>query len=61
MITVGTKVCITDFTDFLLQKGNVKKITKGKAIVKFPGKPGKFEYNLEDLEEVQPSSSEKGK
>ncbi len=61
MITVGTKVCVTDFTDFLLQKGSVKKIKKGKAIIKFPGKQGEFEYSLEYLEEVKTISSKKGK
>lgn len=52
MITIGTKVCITDFTDFFLQEGIVKKIKKDKAVVKFLHKAGEYTYSLDDLEEV---------
>jgi hypothetical protein len=52
MITIGTKVCVIDFTDFVLREGNVKKIKNGKAVIKFPGEAKEFTYDLEDLEEV---------
>jgi hypothetical protein len=52
MITVGTKVSITDITDFFLYEGVVRKINDDKAIIIFPGKPGEYTYALDDLEEV---------
>ena len=52
MITIGTKVSITDITDFFLHEGVVKKIEKDKAVIKFPGKTGEYVYALDDLEEV---------
>jgi len=52
MITVGTKVSITDITDFFLQEGVVEKIQQNKAVIKFPGKAGEYVYALDDLEEV---------
>ena len=52
MITIGTRVSITDITDFFLQEGIVKKIKKDKAVIEFPGKAGEFVYALDDLEEV---------
>ena len=52
MITVGTKVSITDITDFFLYEGVVKKINNDKATIIFPGKTGEYTYALDDLEEV---------
>ena len=52
MISIGTKVCVTDFADFILHTGYVKKIENGKAVIKFPGKSGEHAYNIDDLEEV---------
>jgi hypothetical protein len=61
MITVGTKVYVTDFTDFFLGEGCVKKIKDGKATIKLDGKPGEYVYNVDDLEEVKAPMSKKRK
>ena len=42
MIAVGTKVCVTGITDFVLREGCVTKIRNGKAVIKFPGKAGEY-------------------
>lgn len=52
MITVGTKVSITDITDFFLHEGVVKKIIGDQAVVAFDGKTGAYTYPIDDLEEV---------
>ena len=59
MITVGAKVCVTEFADFILHEGIVKKIKDGKAVIKFPGKSGEYIYNLDNLEEVKTSALQK--
>ena len=61
MIRVGTKVSITDITDYFLQEGIVKEIKKDKAVIKFPGKPGAYVYALDDLEEIEESVTCKAK
>ena len=48
-----------DFTDFLLGEGSVKKIKNGKALIKFLGKHGEYEYNIDDLEEVKKPTPKK--
>lgn len=60
MITVGAKVCVTEFADFILHVGTVKKIRNGKAVIKFPGRSGEYIYDLDNLEEVKKSAPQKG-
>jgi hypothetical protein len=61
MITIGTKVCVTDITDFILCEGFVQGIKNGKAIIKFPGKHKAYTYDLDDLEEVKATVAKKAK
>ena len=54
MITVGTRVCITDFADFFLQEGIVKKIKrKGNSKVSPQGRRTYFIACEGHLEEVE--------
>ncbi len=61
MITIGTKVRITDITDYFLQEGLVVKINEDKATIKLPGKAREFTYDLNNLEEIPAPSRDESK
>jgi len=61
MIIVGTRVRISDLTDFFLNEGIVKKIKNNIAVIKFPGKSGECEYPIDNLEEINEATVNKGK